>query len=110
MQANREPYLTGWASNLYHLPQCSEWNQLTQQKGIPMEISTTTAAELLGISRTQLHRYGNEGKVSFRTHGPRGRRRYNLEQLRRDARLLKLSLDEERLRKITQESHQLTAV
>ena len=60
-----------------------------------MEISTTTAAELLGISRTQLHRYGTEGKVSFRTHGPRGRRRYSLEQLRVEAEALNLTVNEE---------------
>jgi DNA-binding transcriptional MerR regulator len=60
-----------------------------------MEVSTETAARMLGISESQLLRYGNEGKITYRSHGPRGRRRYDLEQLRSDAQSLDLPFDEQ---------------
>lgn len=59
------------------------------------ELTTSEVVKLLGISPAQLHRYGDEGKINFRPHGPRGRRRYNIEQLRRDAAALQLPFSEE---------------
>jgi DNA-binding transcriptional MerR regulator len=70
-----------------------------------MEVPTETAARLLGISESQLLRYGNEGKITYRPHGPRGRRRYDLEQLRIDAQSLNLSFSEELVGQITEKSH-----
>lgn len=66
------------------------------------ELTTSEGVKLLGISEAQLHRYGNEGKISYRPHGPRGRRRYNIEQLRRDAAALQLPFDEEQARSIVE--------
>jgi DNA-binding transcriptional MerR regulator len=70
-----------------------------------MEVSTETAARMLGISESQLLRYGNEGKITYRSHGPRGRRRYDLEQLRIDAQSLNLPFSEEQIGQITEKSH-----
>ena len=61
-------------------------------------------AKLLGIGKTQLYRYGNEGKITYRPHGPRGRRRHNIEQLRIDVRALNLSFNEELLHQLIGEN------
>lgn len=70
-----------------------------------MELSSSDAAKLLGISKAQLHRYGNDGKVTHRPHGPRGRRRYTVEQLRLDAQALHLSFNEELIGQLAEKEH-----
>jgi DNA-binding transcriptional MerR regulator len=70
-----------------------------------MELSSSDVAKLLGISTAQLHRYGNEGKITYRPHGPRGRRRYPVEQLRLDAQALHLSFNEELIGQLAEKKH-----
>lgn len=82
----------------------SLWNALDQHRG-NTEILRELLRRLVGISKAQLHRYGNDGKVTHRPHGPRGRRRYTVEQLRLDAQALHLSFNEELIGQLAEKEH-----
>jgi DNA-binding transcriptional MerR regulator len=62
------------------------------------ELSHAETAQLLGISKSQLYRYGDDGRITYRPHGPKGRRRYTVDQLQIEAQQLQLLFDEVLLR------------
>jgi hypothetical protein len=71
-----------------------------------MEVATDVAARLLGISKKQLQRYGDDGVIQYRPHGPRGRRRYDLNYLRTIAPTLRLCFDEQLAKELAEPSRE----